>query len=108
MRSLEKKRNRKRSSSNRLQSHTRSVTVISAIILLLSVVMFAGGMSLKEQNDQYIAMENELQAKIDEEKERSAEIDELKEYVGTDEYIESVAKEKLGLAYKNEILFKAE
>ena len=35
-----------------------------------------------------------------------AVIDALKEYVGTDEYIESVAKEKLGLVHENEILFK--
>ena len=33
-------------------------------------------------------------------------VDALKEYVGTDEYIESVAKEKLGLVHENEILFK--
>ena len=35
-------------------------------------------------------------------------IDELEEYVGTDEYIEDIAKEKLGLVYPNEILFEAE
>ena len=39
--------------------------------------------------------------------EEREEIDKLKEYVGTDEYIEDVAKEKLGLIKQNEILFKA-
>ena len=103
-----KQKSKGRVPKNNLRSHKRSVLAISAIILLLSVVVFAGGMQLQKRNEAYIAQEMELQAQIDAEKERSAEIDELKEYVGTDEYIESVAKEKLGLAYENEILFKAE
>lgn len=107
MRSISQK-SRKRAPKNRLRSHKRSVLAISAIIVMLSIVVFAGGMDLKKRNDAYAAQELELQAQIDAEKERSAEIDELKEYVGTDEYIESVAKEKLGLAYANEILFRAE
>lgn len=101
-------KSKKKTPKNRLQHHKRSVLMISTIIVMLSVVMFAGGMSLKERNEAYIAQEIELQAQIDAEKERSAEIDELKNYVGTDEYIETVAKEKLGLVYENEILFRAE
>lgn len=107
MKSVNQK-SKKRTPKNRLRHHKRSVVMISAIIVMLSVIVFTGGMSLKKRNEAYIAQEIELQALIDEEKERSAEIDELKEYVGTDEYIESVAKEKLGLVYQNEILFKAE
>ena len=36
------------------------------------------------------------------------EIEELKKYVQTKKYVEEVAKERLGLVYKDEILFKAE
>ena len=107
MRSVNQK-SKNRAPKNRLRGHKRSVAAISAIIIMLSLVVLAGGMNLKRRNDAYIAQEIELQAQIDAEKERSAEIDELKEYVGTDEYIESVAKEKLGLVYENEILFRAE
>lgn len=107
MRSVSQK-GKRHAPKSRLQNHKRSIVVISAIIVVLSFVVLAGGMELKKRNDAYIAQEMELQAQIDAEKERSAEIDELKEYVGTDEYIESVAKEKLGLVYENEILFKAE
>lgn len=32
----------------------------------------------------------------------------LGEYVGTDEYVEDVAREKLGLIHENEIILKAE
>ena len=65
-------------------------------------------MRLQRQNQQYIAQEEELQAQLDEAEKRSEEIDSLKDYVGTDEYIEEIAKEKLGLVHENEILFRAE
>ena len=48
----------------------------------------------------------ELQEQIDAEEERSKEIDSLEEYVGTDEYIEQTAKDKLNLVHENEIIFK--
>jgi len=47
-----------------------------------------------------------LQEQIDAEEERSKEIDSLEEYVGTDEYIEQTAKDKLNLVHENEIIFK--
>ena len=42
----------------------------------------------------------------EDETERAAELDELEEYMGSSEYIEDVAKSKLGLTYENEIIFK--
>lgn len=101
------KKNRKKR-SNGLRKNRRSVLAISSVILTLGMVVLFCGISLKEKNQAYQAKEAELQAQIEEEQERSEEIDELKEYVGTDEYIESVAKEKLGLVFENEILFKAQ
>ena len=48
-----------------------------------------------------------MKEQIKAEKERSKEIKELDKYVGTDKYVEDVAKEKLGLVHNNEIIFKA-
>lgn len=107
MGSLKKSRTKK-APKNSLRGHKRSVLMVSTITMMLSIVVLFGGMSLKARNEEYKAQEMELQAKIDAELARSEEIDELKEYVGTDEYIESVAKEKLGLVHKGEILFKEE
>ena len=94
-------------SKSRLQNHKRSVLAISSIIVMLSAVIVIHGMALQARNKEYMAQEAELMAQLDDEKDRSEEIDKLKEYVGTDEYIEDVAKEKLGLIKQNEILFKA-
>ena len=49
-----------------------------------------------------------LETQLKEEKERTEEIKEFEEYAGTDAYIEDVAKDKLGLIHKNEILFEPE
>lgn len=103
-----KKESRKRHPKNRLQHHKRSVVAVSAVIVLMSAVIIVHGMALMESNRAYKVQEAELQALLDAEKERSEEIDELKDYIGTDEYIEGVAKEKLGMVRENEILFRSE
>ena len=101
------KKNRKRKSDG-LRKNRRSVLMISLVIMLLGAVVLGCGVSLKAMKEAYLAKEEELRLQIEAEQERSEEIDELKEYVETDEYIEMVAKEKLGLAYENEILFEAQ
>ena len=40
--------------------------------------------------------------------ERKAELEEYEKYVQTKKYVEEVAREKLGLVYENEIIFKPE
>lgn len=91
---------------NRLQRHKASVLGISAVILLLVAVVSVSSMSLHAKNQAYIAQEAELEEKIQAEEERAEEIAELEEYVGTDEYVEQTAREKLGLIHDNEIIFK--
>lgn len=102
-----KKKGRKHIPNRRLSRHKKSMIAIIGVLIFLSAVVFIHGMTLKERNETYMAQEAELQAQIEAEQERSEEIDELKEYVGTDEYIEQIAKEKLGLVHENEILFKS-
>ena len=100
-----KQRNRRRRQCRRSQDHKRSVLAISAVVLLLTVMVSANSMTLK--NREYQAQETELKEQIQAEKDRSKEIKELDKYVGTDKYVEDVAKEKLGLVHNNEIIFKA-
>ena len=86
-----------KASGERAQKHKRSIVAITAVIILLCGMVIVHGMALKKSNDAYKVQEEELQTQIDAEKERSEEINKLKKYVGTDEYIEEVAREKLGL-----------
>jgi cell division protein DivIC len=92
----------------RLLEHRLSIVMISGVIVVLAVMLSVASISLHKKNQNYKAQEAELLQQLEKEELRSEEIDELDEYVGTDEYIEDIAKDKLGLVYPNEILFKAE
>lgn len=82
--------------------------MVSAVIILLGVIVFVNSMTLKAKERAYQEQEIELKQQIEEEKQKAKEIDKLEEYVGTDDYVEDMAREKLGLVYKDEIIFKAE
>jgi len=92
----------------RVLQHRVSILMISCVIVVLAVMLSIASISLQKKNQNYKAQEAELAKQLEEEEQRAEEIDELEEYVGTDEYIEDVAKDKLGLVYPNEILFEAE
>ncbi|MGO5053208.1 FtsB family cell division protein [Lachnospiraceae bacterium LCP25S3_G4] len=101
-----KQKSKARREKKRVQRHKRSILLVSTVILLLVVVVSFNKITLQAKNKAYKQQEIELQAKLDDETQRAKEIAEYKEYVGTKEYIEEVAKEKLGLVYPNEIIFK--
>jgi cell division protein DivIC len=79
---------------------------ITIIVLAFLIVMTVQIKNIKEKDAQYEAKESELLQEYQEETQRSSEIDELETYMKSSEYIEDVAKSKLGLTYKNEIIFK--
>lgn len=80
---------------------------IIAIVLAVLGVTSIGGIQLKQKNRSYQAREEALQESIEEEQARAAEIEELEAYTQTKKYVEDVAKDKLGLVYEDEIIFKA-
>lgn len=89
-----------------LKHHRRSIFLICAVLVFLSVVLAVGSVKLHTKNEQYKAQEKELEAQIKEEEERSEEVKEYQEYVKTDEYIKETAEDKLDLVDPNEITFK--
>ena len=103
-----KKKSRRRRLRRGMRGHRQSVFVIIAVLVLLVAVVSVNAMILRAKEKSYQAQEMELAEQIEEEKARAKEIDELEKYVGTDEYVEEVAKDKLGLVHENEIIFKAE
>ena len=105
---MKKVKKRNTHARRRMLEHQLSILLIICVIVVLGVTLSVASISLHKKNQGYKAQETELQKQLEEEKVRAEEIDELEKYVGTDEYIEDVAKDKLGLVYPNEILFKAE
>ena len=103
-----KKKKRNVHARNRMLQHKVSVLLVSGVIAVLAVMLSVASISLHAKNQDYKAQETELEKQLEEERIRAEEIDDLEDYVGTDQYVEDVAKDKLGLIYPNEILFEAE
>lgn len=82
-------------------------TIVVVVLLICSIVSFKR-FSLDLEREQSEKRRNEVKTAIKEEQERTEEIDNYKAYVQTKKYIEEVAREKLGLVYEDEIIFKSE
>ncbi len=95
--SAERTRLRRRKKQNK-----SSMVCITLIVLMLVGVMSVQIVSVYGRNQTYQAQEAELES----EKARKEEIKEYEKYINTKEYIEQVAKTKLGLVYPNEVIFK--
>ena len=63
---------------------------------------------LRKQREAYEAQVMQLDEQIQDEKDRAAEIEEYRKYTQTKKFVEEVAKEKLGLVYEDEVIFRME
>ena len=70
---------------------------ITTVVLSLAVVVNIGASSLREKDLEYQAREQNLEKLEAKEDARTAQLEEYRVYVQTKQYVEKVAKEKLGL-----------
>ncbi len=89
--------------SSKKRGGTLSVAVIVVAFLIVMIFQIA---QLKNKETAYAQQTAELNKQLKEETERTDEINALADYMQSDQYIEDMAKSKLGLAYDNEIIFK--
>ena len=78
----------------------------TVVVLILVTVVSIKSVGLMQKASEYHAREAELEAQIEQEVQRSEDIAEFEKYTETRKYIEDTAKEKLGLVYPGEIIFK--
>ena len=98
-----------RSKGKRIRnSNRRGMMGIAVVVLVLLVVLQIQSQKLIMKNRDYRVQKTELQQQIKDEQVRAGEIKDLQKYIDSDEYIEKIARDKLGLVYKDEIIFKAE
>jgi len=96
------RRDRLAKKKRRLEVHL----VIFALLVLIGVAAF-GTMNLQAKSDANEKRKQEIMEQIREEELRAEEIKDLEKEMQTKKYVEEVAKERLGLVYEDEILFKA-
>ena len=84
------------------------IGIISFVILMLFITLTYGMIGLKREKDQNQVIIDRLQKNINMQEERREEIEKLKVEVQTKQYIEKIAREKLGMVYKDEIILMPE
>ena len=93
--------------SIRRSSKKRGGTLsVAVIVVAFLIVMIFQIVQLKNKETAYAQQTAELNKQLKEETERTDEINALADYMQSDQYIEDMAKSKLGLAYDSEIIFK--
>lgn len=90
-----------------LQGNRMALIGIVFVIFSMALVVNARSSSLRAKDLEYQVREENLRAQVEEEKKRAEDLEEKRVYVQTKQYIEKVAKEKLGLVNPDEIILKA-
>lgn len=85
-----------------------SMFLVSLAVLMIMVVVAVGSVGILQKLDECETQAASLEAQIAAEEERAEEIAEFEKYTQTKKYVEEVAKDKLGLVYEGEIVFKEE
>lgn len=95
---------------NRRISHNYTWLAGLAVIALMLVICFVVGRSsgkLEDKNNLYDKQIAELDVQIADQNERRDELNTRSVYVTTKQFIEEFAREKLGLVYEDELIFRA-
>ncbi|MFR4351611.1 MAG: septum formation initiator family protein [Roseburia sp.] len=81
---------------------------ISMILVAFVAVMSVQIVRVYQKDQQYARKQEELELLLKEETARQQDLEEYEAYTKSQQYVEDIAKSKLGLAYDNEIIFKEE
>lgn len=80
--------------------------LVTTVVLMTLIVVAVKSVELRDKRETYMAREEALMRDIEAEQARAEEIQQYEKYTKTKKYVEEVAKEKLGLVYEGEIIFK--
>mgnify|MGYP003295944167 CR=1 FL=1 len=83
-----------------------AIYFVTAVVAVCALVLWVRTRSLEEKEQQYIEKEQAILAQVAQEEERAKTLEEYRVYVQTKQYVEKMAKEKLGLVNPDEILLK--
>ncbi|MCD7982417.1 MAG: septum formation initiator family protein [Clostridiales bacterium] len=81
---------------------------VSFMVLALTAILSVQIVRLYQKDQSYQEQEAQLQAQLEEEQQRAEDLEEQEAYIGSDEYVEDMARTKLGMVYEDEILFREE
>lgn len=82
--------------------------LVMLVVFMMLLVVSVNSIELKKTQEKYIDKVKNIEAEIEQEEIRAEELAEYRKYTQTKKYVEEVAKDKLGLVYEDEIIFKVE
>lgn len=99
---------RRQAAHRRKNQNKFSVLLILMVVAMIIIAVGVQSIELRSKVKEYAAIEAQLENEIESEMARTEELDEYEKYTHTKKYIEDVAKDRLGLVYDGEIVFKEE
>ena len=85
-----------------------AMLLVTSVVIMMLIVVSVKSMELRSKRAAYTEREEALLLEIEAEQARAEEIEEYEKYTQTKKYVEEIAKNKLGLVYEGEIIFKDE
>lgn len=82
------------------------MAIIGCVVMILCIVLMYNSVQLKERLEKEKAVVESLQEEIEDQEELKAALEEKSDYMQSEEYYKELAREKLGLAGENDIIFK--
>lgn len=98
----------RRAAYRKKRQNKAGMILVTIVVLMMLVVVAVKSVELRGKQEAYALREAALREEIEAEKERTEEIEEYGKYTQTKKYVEELAKDKLGLVYEGEIIFKDE
>ena len=89
-------------------AHRWAVITVTVVVACMAFVLNNQVRMLKQKQAGYQERIESLTKQVESESKRSEQLEQYRIYVQTKEYVEKVAKEKLGLVKQDEILLKPE
>ena len=79
---------------------------ITCIVFVFAIVMSTQIIKVYQKDQEYVAKQQELEQQLSDEQDRQKDLEDYETYTKSQQYVEDVAKSKLGLLYENEVVFK--
>ena len=100
-----RRKSTRRKNEQKLQN-IKAMKIVATILLILTLALGINAYRILDKQNEYNKQIEALERQIESEQDRKKEIEDMKDYMSTREFIEETAKSKLGLVYKNEIIFR--
>lgn len=107
MRYYESKREKELRLKRQKRSAMASMLVAFGLVILIGIALWNGRIALNNKQAEYQMQKESLTQQLNKEEQRKADLEEYQKYIQTKKFVEEVAKEKFGLLYPEEIVFKA-